>query len=412
MSTWRQLEMRELMAEFHDGPHATPPPAESGPVYLGIKNITEAGHLDLTSVRHISTQDFEDWTRRATPMPGDVVFSYEATLHRYALIPEGFKGCLGRRIALIRPDQEVVNPRFLHYMLLGPVWRRTIESRIIAGATVDRIPINEFPSFPVAIPDRGTQERIAEVLAALDDLIENYRLRIRLLDQMAEAIYREWFVRFRYPAHVGDVLVDTPVGPIPEGWAVQGLFDVADVGFGFSFKSKRFKNSGPFPVVRIRDIPAGRTSTFTDEEPTEKYRVMDGDVLIGMDGDFHIGQWTGGLAWLNQRVARLRPREQLAARHLMLAITEPIRKWNAAISGTTVAHLGKRHLEQVQVVVPSSDRLATATDCFDHIAKQECALVQASRRLAEVRDLLLPRLVTGEVDVSDLDLGTIAELDG
>ncbi len=120
--------MRDLMVEFHDGPHATPAPAAAGPVYLGIKNITDAGLLDLSDTRHIAEEDFARWTRRVTPRPGDIVFTYEATLHRYALIPDGFRGCLGRRLALIRPDHALVIPRFLHFLMLGPAWRETVRA--------------------------------------------------------------------------------------------------------------------------------------------------------------------------------------------------------------------------------------------------------------------------------------------
>jgi type I restriction enzyme, S subunit len=81
MSEWRSLEMRDLMLEFHDGPHATPAPADAGPVFLGIKNITDAGHLDLTDPKFIAESDYAKWTRRVTPRAGDVVFTYEATLH-------------------------------------------------------------------------------------------------------------------------------------------------------------------------------------------------------------------------------------------------------------------------------------------------------------------------------------------
>jgi type I restriction enzyme S subunit len=238
--------------------------------------------------------------------------------------------------------------------------------------------------------------------------IENNRRRIELLEQVARAIYREWFVRFHYPGHEDTALVDSPLGPIPEGWEVRSLFDVAEVGFGFSFKSMRFADNGPFPVIRIRDVPSGITKTFTDEEPGERYRVVDGDVLIGMDGDFHLRQWTGGEAWLNQRVARLRPLGNLSDRHLLLSIEEPIKEWNAAITGTTVAHLGKRHLQQIQIVIPSPDVLAVASEIFDDAAKGECALVQTGRRLAAIRDLLLPKLVTGQIDVSSLDLDAVA----
>lgn len=191
MTVWRELRMSELMAEFHDGPHATPPPADKGPVYLGIKNITDAGLLDLSDVRHIAEEDFPRWTRRVTPRAGDVVFTYEATLHRYALIPKGFRGCLGRRLALIRPNHEVVLPRFLHHLMLSPRWRATVTDRVISGATVDRIPIIDFPNFPIVLPDIGTQRTVVNTLDAIYDLIDNNSQRSGVLQQMAHTIFAE-----------------------------------------------------------------------------------------------------------------------------------------------------------------------------------------------------------------------------
>lgn len=100
---WSMRPIKDVVEGVYDGPHSTPPAADEGPIFLGIKNITESGRLDLTSKRCISEADFSKWTRRVTPQAGDIVFSYEATLNLYALIPEGFRGCLGRRLALVRP---------------------------------------------------------------------------------------------------------------------------------------------------------------------------------------------------------------------------------------------------------------------------------------------------------------------
>ena len=272
------------------------------------------------------------------------------------------------------------------------------------AAAVPGLNRNQLHTVPVRVPSPASQRRIAAVVEAIDDLIENNRRRVAVLEEMARAIYREWFVHFRYPGHEHLPLVDSPLGPIPDGWAVENLFDVAEVGFGFSFKSKQFADSGPFPVVRIRDIPPGVTKTFSQEVAPDRYRVLDGDVLIGMDGDFHLRQWTGGEAWLNQRVARLRPRNGMSARHLMLAVDGPIKDWNAAITGTTVAHLGKRHLEQIHVTVPSASILESASALFDDLASQARSLTQQARTMALTRDLLLPKLVTGQIDVSSLDL--------
>jgi hypothetical protein len=129
------MPIGELMAEFHDGPHATPKPSAEGPVFLGIKNLTDAGNLDLSAVRHIAPEDFTRWTTRVTPQQDDIVFTHEATLHRYALIPRGFHGCLGRRRALIRPHLDRADPRYLHQALRSPAWRSTVEERVILSSS-------------------------------------------------------------------------------------------------------------------------------------------------------------------------------------------------------------------------------------------------------------------------------------
>ena len=131
--------IKDFALGIYDGPHATPAEVSDGPIFLGIRNVTPEGRLDLTEVRHISEQEFPKWTRRVEPKQDDIVFSYEATLHRYALISGDLRCCLGRRMALVRPNPEKVVPRFLHYYFLSSNWRSVVEANVISGATVDRI---------------------------------------------------------------------------------------------------------------------------------------------------------------------------------------------------------------------------------------------------------------------------------
>ncbi len=168
MSGLQTAPIKNFALGIYDGPHATPKESNEGPIFLGIKNVTPEGRLDFSEIRQVSEQEFPKWTKRVTPQKDDVVFSYEATLHRYALIPEGFRGCLGRRMALVRPDQDKVVPRFLHYYFISPAWEAVIEANIISGATVDRIPIKKFQDFEVAIPSINTEHRIVSNLSAYD----------------------------------------------------------------------------------------------------------------------------------------------------------------------------------------------------------------------------------------------------
>jgi type I restriction enzyme S subunit len=152
--------IREFTLGIYDGPHATPKESPEGAVFLDIKNITEDGHLDLSEIRYVSEEEFPRWTRRVTPQAGDVVLTYEATLHRYALIPEGFRGCLGRRVALIRLNPKKADSRYLLYYFQSHSWRTIVESYVITGATVDRIPLEKLPEFPVTLPKVASREKL------------------------------------------------------------------------------------------------------------------------------------------------------------------------------------------------------------------------------------------------------------
>ena len=168
---WQVLPIGEVCSGIYDGPHATPPPADDGPVFLGIKNITNSGRLDLTEVRHIAEDDFSTWTKRVVPQPGDIVFTYEATLNLYAMIPDGFRGCLGRRVALLRPNPERIESAYLLHYLLNAQWQQTISQNTIRGSTVDRIPLTDLPSFEIIVPPLAIQRESTAILSICVSLI-------------------------------------------------------------------------------------------------------------------------------------------------------------------------------------------------------------------------------------------------
>ena len=112
--SWEKVCIKDISTGIYDGPHATPPMADSGAIFLGISNFVN-GQLDFSEIRYISNDDLPKWTKRVVPQENDIVFSYEATLNLYAVIPKGFRGCLGRRMGLIRPDLTKVNHKYLYY---------------------------------------------------------------------------------------------------------------------------------------------------------------------------------------------------------------------------------------------------------------------------------------------------------
>lgn len=170
---WRRAEIQETYLGLFDGPHATPAPSSFGPIFLGIKNINEGGGLDLSTVRHIAEADYPRWTKRVVPEQGDIVFTYEATLNRYALLPHGLRCCLGRRMALIRPK-----PKFKHFLYLhffSDDWRQVVAARTLSGATVDRIPLTAFPTFPITLPPEAVVATFDNLTGPIFDLVERLR---------------------------------------------------------------------------------------------------------------------------------------------------------------------------------------------------------------------------------------------
>jgi type I restriction enzyme S subunit len=420
MTEWRRYRMRDVMAEFHDGPHATPAPAAEGPIFLGIKNITDAGALDLGTIRHIAEDDFAQWTRRVTPRPDDVVFTYEATLHRYALIPEGFRGCLGRRLALVRPNQDVVLPRFLHFAMLGPVWRATVTDRVISGSTVDRVPLIDFPDFPIDLPDTSTQRVVLEILGAIDDLIENNRRRVEVLEEMARAVYREWFVHFRYPGHETATFLDSPLGPIPQGWSASTCGDeLISLGGGTPSKSEpTYWDDGTVRWYTPTDLTKSRCRYSAEPglRITEAGLVRSSARLFPAGSVLMTSRATLGVltiatteATTNQGFIVIPPDKRWSPAFIFEWLDEHAAVLASIATGATFKEITKGAFKQVPFLVPAQDVLDAHRAANDPIEQEVRNLEQQVRSLASLRDLLLPILVTGQVDVSALDLDALVE---
>ncbi|MEZ8602736.1 restriction endonuclease subunit S [Vibrio splendidus] len=231
------------IAQVFDGPHATPKKIEAGPYFLSISSL-ENGKLDLSKSAHVSDEDFKKWTRRVTPEEGDILFSYETRLGEVAMMPAGITACLGRRMGLLRPDRSKILPEYLLYAYQSPAFQETIRSKTIHGATVDRIALKELPSFPIQVPPLSVQEKIVSVLKGYDRKLMLNSETNQTLEQMAQAIFKSWFVDFEpvkakmngeQPEGMDaataslfpEKLVESELGLIPEGWEVGTLSDVA-----------------------------------------------------------------------------------------------------------------------------------------------------------------------------------------
>lgn len=184
------------VGKVFDGPHATPKTVDAGPVFLGIGALQD-GIVNLGETRHVTPEDFLQWTRRVKPQADDIVFSYETRLGQAAIIPEGLECCLGRRMGLVRFDRKRVNPRFFVYQYISPVFRDFLNSKTVRGATVDRIALKEFPSFPIILPSLCEQDILADKFDSLrtetQRLESIYQQKLAALDSLKKSLLDQAF---------------------------------------------------------------------------------------------------------------------------------------------------------------------------------------------------------------------------
>lgn len=397
--------IKDYCLGIFDGPHATPKEASEGPVFLGIKNLTNDGRLDLSEIRHVSEQEYPKWTRRVTPQGGDVVFTYEATLHRYAVIPEGFRGCLGRRVALVRPDPRQVDSQYLLYYFLSHGWRQVVEGSIISGATVDRIPLEKFPSFPAALPALSIQREIASILSAYDDLIENNRRRMTLLEETARQLYREWFVRLRFPGHEHTRIVDG----VPEGWERLYLGDFVDTQYGYT-ETATDEPVGPkfLRGTDINKVPFIDWSAVPycpiEEAQQKKYQLRVGDIVIIRMAD------PGKVAIVERDLEavfasyliRILPKDPRLTPYFLYYLLSGD-AYQGFISGVSTGSTRKTAsaplLVDFHFLLPSETLLRSFEEYVRPLRQQLNVLLIQNERLRTARDLLLPRLMSGEIAV-------------
>ncbi len=412
-----EIKLDDICEAIVDCEHKTAPLTAFGYPSVRTTNIKN-GRIDWDNCNRVDEATYEAWTRRREPKPGDLILAREAPVGEVGLIPEEHKAVLGQRTVLICPDRSKVDPRYLHFLLISPDVQADMLGKA-TGSTVEHLNMSDIRALPLPeLPPLPEQRSIARVLGGLDDKIELNRRMNRTLEDLARGLFRSWFVDFdpvlrragaagprpgstpHTPPHAPwpARLVDSPLGPVPEGWRVGTVYEHADVIYGAPFASSKFNTDGRgLPLIRIRDLSDHNPEVFTDEDHPKGTRIHAGDIVVGMDGEFRAHVWRGPECWLNQRMCQFKPKRAEDAAFVLYAIEPLLAEVERSEVGTTVIHLGKADMDKFKVVCPPR----AVMDAFAKIARpmldQMVANGIESRRLAATRDALLPVLLSGEV---------------
>lgn len=284
-------------------------------------------------------------------------------------------------------NHDVADYEYVYYAL------STLYDKLVSlknGGAQPNLNAGIIKNIEIPFPDLETQHKIAQILSKYDALIENNQKQIKLLEEATQRLYKEWFVNLRFPGYEDVAIVDG----VPEGWKKEKLIDIANVQYGYAFDSSLFNSQGEgTPIIRIRNIPNGTTNDYTTQEADEQYIVTNGDIVVGMDGEFHINSWSGKTAYLVQRTCKIDPKNECMRGWLLQALYEPIKFFEKTVVGATVAHLGKKHIDTIELLTGSDDLYVPFKELFD---KRQLLLNQ-NILLTEARDCLLSKLMNGEI---------------
>jgi len=380
----------------------TPPKSDSG-VRLITAKVVKAGQILSEPAEYIAADYYDEWMRRGLPQLHDVLITTEAPLGEVAMLRDEERVALAQRIILLRAKPGLMDPRYLFYALQSDFGQGELRARA-SGTTVLGIKQSELrqvriPLFPLPI-----QRRIGETLSAYDVLIENCQRRIKILESMARALYREWFVHFRFPGHESHPRVASPLGEIPKGWQVRKLGDIAE-------DVRRNVPKGDLdelrPYVGLEHIPR-RALALDDWETvaelgSNKLEFKKGDVLFGkIRPYFHkvsVAPFDGLCSADTIVIRPLRP--ELHAIVVSCVSSDAfVAEATATSNGAKMPRANWDVLKRYSVVTPSGKVAEHFSDLFGDVISQQQALVFQIRNLRRTRDLLLPRLLSGQIEVS------------
>lgn len=393
--SWDKTTLGRISTSIQTGPfgsqlHQSDYSEDGIPVVMPKDLI--GGKISTESIARVSAEHVERLSRHKI-IPGDILYSRRGNVGRCAFSTEREKGWLcGTGCLRVTIDSRLAVPHFVFYQLQTKKSIGWVEKHAV-GATMLNLNTSILNNVPIVLPSLRTQQYIVDILSVYDALIENNQKQIKLLEEAAQRLYKEWFVDFRFPGHENTPIKDG----VPEGWERKKLIDIADVQYGFAFDGSLFNSTGiGMPIIRIRNIPDGFTSDYTSETADDQYIVKNGEIVVGMDGEFHINSWNGDDAYLVQRTCRIRPHEQIMNGWLLSAIYSPIKFFEKTLVGATVAHLGKKHIDTITLLVAPKASFYTP---FSLLFDKRQRLLNQNRRLAEARDRLLPKLMSGEIEV-------------
>ena len=409
MSEWKKVKLKDCCHSISDGDHLPPPKSNSGVPFVTIANIDATNHIDFGNTMFVPLEYYNNLNDIRKAKCNDILYSVVGSFGKPVLIKENIPFAFQRHIAILRPNNEIADSRFLYYVMLTRDFFMQADT-VAIGAAQRTISLTALRNMEVKLPSMETQYRIASILSRYDSLIENYQKQIKLLEEAAQRLYKEWFVDLHFPGHENAKIVDG----VPEGWEKKTIDDVTcKVTTGLNPRKNFVLGKGSNYYVTIKNM-ADNTLFLddrcdrVDNEALEKINKRSdlkiGDILfsgIGTIGrvalvDIPTNNWN-----VSESVFTLRVNDIVTKEFLYLMLLSPDMQNYCQSNAHGAAQKGIRmaDLKAYSFYLPPFGVIQKFTNLVTPTIKKVSSIRNQIRLLTEARDRLLPRLMNGEIAV-------------
>lgn len=298
---------------------------------------------------------------------------------------------------VFRAKPNISIPNYVYYLAKSDIIRQPAIKSMVGASGRQRADKNVVQNIRVFKLPISSQQKIVSILSPYDDLIENNLKRIKLLEESAQMIYKEWFVNFRFPGYKNTKFVDG----LPEGWQMKTSSSIANFQNGYAFKPSDWKHRG-IPIIKINELKNGICTSTPKSDLNgvpKKYLIANNEILFSWSADLGVYWWTRGEGVLNQHLFKVVPLDETQRYYIFFVLKNLVSVFKTKVVGTTMQHIRKSALDEVYCIVPDFSTIERFTKIIKPIVDQQVVLTNQLQNLRQARDLLLPKLMTGEIEV-------------
>lgn len=401
-NNWKTYKLTELVENIVDNRGKTCPTDVTGIPLIATNCIrNEKLYPDFINVRYVSDETYNNWFR-AHPKPDDMLFVLKGTPGRVCWTPNPINFCIAQDMVALRAKKDIIYPKYLFALLRSKIAQDKINA-LHVGSLIPHFKKTDFDKLELPVfEDINYQKEIGNIYFDICDKIENNLAINKTLEEMAMALYKHWFVDFG-PFQDGE-FVESELGRIPKGWEVKSVYDIANYINGAAFKPSELVDEGKY-VIKISELNGGITKNTgkSNKEVKPEQIINNGSVLFSWSATLDIFLWDKGEALLNQHIFNVLPNGSLSIEILYFLLKNIIAHFKAiaADRATTMGHIKISHLKETFLAIPNKNHKQEFQKIIEPIFNQILENLTENQTLTQLRDTLLPKLISGEVRLKE-----------